>query len=82
MPIAKGSKKTDAQRKAENKYSKANFKTAACKIQIEKYNRFQAYAKGQGKTVSGLLSEYINNCIGADPGQPENRQAGKENGSD
>ena len=63
MPIEKGTRKTDAQRKAENKYSKANLKTAACKIPISKYDQFQEYAKQRGKTVAGALSAYIDQCI-------------------
>lgn len=70
MPVEKGSKKTDAQRKAENRYKKENIKTAACNLPIAKYEQFKAYAASQGKTVSGLLSEYIDRCMaGSDKGQ-------------
>ena len=70
MPVEKGSNKTDAQRKAERKYKAGKYKTAACQLSTEKYIAFQSYAAEKGKTVSGLLSEYIDNCIaGADQGQ-------------
>ena len=74
MPVEKGSKKTDAQRQAERRYKAGKYKTAACQLSTEKYNQFQAYAKRQGKTVSGLLSAFIDSCITdpvTDPGQPE-----------
>lgn len=63
MPVEKGSKKRESQRQAENRYKKENIKTAACNVPIAKYERFKAYAASQGKTVSGLLSEYIDSCI-------------------
>ena len=70
MPIPRGTKKSDKTRKYQNEFDKANYKVAACKISIAKYERFQAIAAAQNKTVSGLLSEYIDNCIaGSDRGQ-------------
>ena len=72
MPIPKGTKKTDKARQYQQQFAKENYKVAACQISKEKYNRFQEYAKGQGKNVSRVLSEYIDKClsdIGSDPGQ-------------
>lgn len=70
MPLPRGTKKSDKTRKYQNEFDKANYKTAACKITIAKYEQFQAIAASQGKTVSGLLSEYIDRCIfGTDQGQ-------------
>lgn len=70
MPLPRGTKKSDKTRKYQNEFDKANYKTAACKITIAKYERFKAYAASRGKTVSGLLSEYIDNCIArSDNGQ-------------
>lgn len=70
MPVEKGSKKRESQRQAENRYKKENIKTAACNLPIAKYEKFKAIAAAQNKTVSGLLSEYIENCIaGSDRGQ-------------
>lgn len=70
MPLPKTGKRTDQRRKTQNEYDLSHFKVAACKISIAKYEQFQAIAAGQGKTVSGLLSEYIDSCIaGSDKGQ-------------
>lgn len=70
MPVEKRGNKKESQRKAENKYMKSNYKTAACKISIAKYEQFQAYAKSRGKTVSALLMAYIDSCIAdTDQGQ-------------
>lgn len=63
MPVEKGTRKTDTQRKAQNKYDKANYKVAACKIPISKYDQFKAYATRRGKTVAGEISEYIDACL-------------------
>lgn len=71
MPVQKGEKKTDAQRKAENKYKAGKYKVAACQLPIAKYELFREYAKKRGKTVSGALLAYIDSCIsaaGKDPG--------------
>ena len=69
MPLPRGTKKPDNVRKYQNEYNAKYYKTAACKISVSNYEQFQAYAKSQGKTVSGLLTEYINSCIaGTDPG--------------
>lgn len=70
MPLPRGTKKSDKTRKYQNEFDKANYKTAACKITIAKYEQFQAIAAGQGKTVSALLMAYIDSCIaGSDRGQ-------------
>lgn len=70
MPLPKTGKRTDQRRKTQNEYDAKHFKVAACKISIGKYEKFQAIAAAQNKTVSGLLSEYIENCIaGSDKGQ-------------
>lgn len=70
MPFPKTGKRTDQRRKTQNEYDLSHFKVAACKISIAKYERFQAIAAAQNKTVSGLLSEYIENCIaGSNNGQ-------------
>lgn len=70
MPLPKTGKRTDQRRKTQNEYDLSHFKVAACKISIAKYEKFKAIAAAQNKTVSGLLSEYIDNCIAdADQGQ-------------
>lgn len=70
MPLPKTGKRTDQRRKTQNEYDLSHFKVAACKITIAKYEQFQAIAAAQNKTVSGLLSEFIDSCIaGTDRGQ-------------
>ena len=70
MPLPKTGNRTDQRRKTQNEYDLSHFKVAACKISIAKYEQFQAIAAAQNKTVSGLLSEYIDKCIaGTDQGQ-------------
>lgn len=70
MPLPKGNKKTDNTRKYQSQFGKDHYKTAACKISIDKYNAFQLYAQSQEKTVSALLMAYIDSCISAaDQGQ-------------
>lgn len=64
MPMPRGTKKSDKTRAYQTKYDAENYKTAACKIRIDKYEKLQAYAISQGKNVSSLLMEYINSCIG------------------
>ena len=64
MPLPKGNNKTDKTRQYQQAYAKEKYKVAACQISKEKYAAFQEYAKSQNKTVSGLLSDYINSCIG------------------
>lgn len=70
MPLPKTGKRTDQQRQSQKEYDLTHFRVAACKISIAKYDLFQAYAKSQNKTVSGLLTEFIDSCIaGTDRGQ-------------
>lgn len=69
MPLPRGTNKTDSQRKTQNKYDQKHYKTAACKISIEKYQAFQKYAEERKKTIAGLLSEYINQCLSDKTGQ-------------
>lgn len=76
MPLPKTGKRTDQQRQSQKEYDLTHFRVAACKISIDKYEQFQTYAKSQGKTVSGLLAAFVNDCISGadpdtDPGQPE-----------
>lgn len=66
MPIPRGTKKSDKARAYQNQWDAENYKTAACKIRIADYEKFKAYAESQGKSISKMLSEYINSCIGND----------------
>ena len=55
---------SEAQKKARNKWDKENMAQISCKLKKEYKERFQKYAKEQGKTVNALLTEYIVRCIG------------------
>lgn len=57
---------TEAQKRASAKWDKANTKTAACKLRIEEYVAFKAYAERRGKTISAVLMDYIQKCISED----------------
>ena len=54
---------TEAKKKANAKWSKANMKTVACCLSHEEHAAFKAYAEAHGKTVSGALLEYVRKCI-------------------
>lgn len=54
---------SEAQKKARNKWDKENMAQISCKLKKEYKERFQGYAKEQGKTVNALLTEYIVRCI-------------------
>jgi len=74
MPMPKGTKKSEKTRQYQQQFDKENYKVAACKIPIAKYNQFQAIAAAQNKKVAGMLSAYIDQCIaqaGADPAELE-----------
>lgn len=55
--------RTDAQRRANAKWDKENTMTAACKLRKDEHAAFKAYAEQHGKTISGMLLEYIRGCI-------------------
>lgn len=55
---------TEAQKRARDKWDRKNMARISCKLKKEYKERFQEYAKEQGKTVNALLTEYIVRCIG------------------
>lgn len=57
---------TEAQKRASAKWDKANTKTATCKLRIDEYVAFKAYAERHGKTISAVLLEYVRKCISED----------------
>lgn len=63
MSIAKGTNKSDAQRRAENKYFAAHFKVVGCKLPIETAERFAEKAKADKGSVNAVLIELIQNYI-------------------
>jgi len=63
MPIAKGTNKTDAQRRAENKYFASHFKVVGCKLSIEAAEKFSEKAKANGSNANAVLKELIQNYM-------------------
>ena len=57
---------SEAQKKASAKWNKANTKNAACTLSLEEHAAFKAYAEARGKTISGLLLDYVRFCIAED----------------
>lgn len=55
--------KTDAQKRATAKWNKGNTKNAACTLSLSEHAAFKAYAEARGKTISGLLLDYVRSCI-------------------
>lgn len=54
---------SESQKRASAKWDKANTQTAACKLTKAEHAAFKAYAEQHGKTISGMLLEYIRSCI-------------------
>lgn len=54
---------SEARKRAKKKWDAANTKTASCKLSNEEHAAFKAYAEQRGKTVSGMLLEYVRACI-------------------
>jgi len=54
---------SDAQKKARDKWDKANTKVVACKLRTEEAEAFKQYAANQGKTANTLIKEYVLRCI-------------------
>lgn len=61
---------TEAQKRASSRYQKQHISSLACRVPKEAAERFKAYCEGQGKTVNGILREYVYSCIG-EPLAPE-----------
>lgn len=54
---------SEARKRANAKWNKANTKNAACTLTLEEHAAFKAYAEARGKTISGLLLDYVRSCI-------------------
>lgn len=54
---------SDAQKRAAAKWDKANRKNVSCMISTAEHAAFKAYAEARGKTISGLLLDYVRSCI-------------------
>ena len=65
MSMPKGNKKTDAQRKAQNKYQAKTYATLGCKLDIATANAFRSYADKTGAAVSALLGDFVRSTLDA-----------------
>lgn len=63
MPMPKGTKKTDAQRRAQNKWQTAHESTLGCKLKKPVADAFKEYARMQNTTVSALLSQFVRDTL-------------------
>lgn len=68
---------SEARKRANAKWDKAHRKSIACTLSLEEHAAFKAYAEARGKTISGVLLDYVRRCISEDmeqsnaPEQPE-----------
>jgi predicted DNA-binding protein len=54
---------SEARKRANAKWDKANRKNAACALSLEQYEKFRRYAEQHGKTVTGMVKSLILDCI-------------------
>lgn len=60
------SKKTDAERRAQNKWSAANKIILAAKVGKADGEAFRAWCAARGQTVNAALSAYVSGCLRGD----------------
>lgn len=56
MPLPKGERKTDAQRRASNKYDAAHYSIVAAKMRNADAEAFRAACAANGTTVNAILT--------------------------
>ena len=56
--------RTDAQKRARNKYYKKTYRNVCSTMRVEDADMFQVYCEAQGKTMSRVIKEYVYKCIG------------------
>ncbi|MBQ5901269.1 MAG: hypothetical protein IIW86_05360 [Clostridia bacterium] len=66
MPLPKNENRTDAQRKAENKYKAKTKMTVGVSLPRDIAEQFKAYASERKTTVNALLNSYIMECLNSD----------------
>ena len=73
MPLPKGSRKTDAQRRASYKYDSAHYSVLGCKLKTEDADAFRAACAAAGTTPNAIFSAAALDYIAAHavPDQPE-----------
>lgn len=65
MPLPKTGKRTDAQRRAQNKYDRENVTVLSCKMRKSDAEDFKAACKDSGTTVNAVFTraaeEFVKN---------------------
>lgn len=56
MPLPKTGKRTDAQRRAQNKYDRENVTVLSCKMRKSDAEDFKAACKDSGTTVNAVFA--------------------------
>lgn len=66
--------RTEAQRRALNKYNAKTYKTASVKLTLAEYDAMQTAAAADGLTVNGLIKKLLLEHVNArkQTEQPEN----------
>lgn len=79
------SAKTDAERRAQNKWEQANRVTLGVRLSKADGEAFRAWCAARGQTVNAALSSYVADCLrgAASPDQtsPENSPASQKTGA-
>lgn len=68
MPIARGTKIKDAQRRAQNKYEAKTYKTLGCKLPKEKAQEFIDLVEEKGLKVNAVLTQLIDEYMKSNRG--------------
>lgn len=68
MPMAKNPNgaRTDAERRAQNKWDQANRATLGVRVSKADGEAFRAWCAARGQTVNAALSAYVADCLRAD----------------
>ena len=68
MPIAKNPSgaRTDADRRAQNKWDAANRATLGVRVSKAECESFRAWCAARGQTVNAALSSYVSACLRGD----------------
>ena len=68
MPMAKNPNgaRTDAERRAHNKWEQANRVTLGVRVSKADGEAFRAWCAARGQTVNAALSAYVAECLRAD----------------
>ena len=72
MPIAKnpGGARTDAERRAQNKWDQANRATLGVRLSKADCEAFRAWCSARGHTVNAALAAYVAACLRGDDPAP------------